>query len=291
MKPIHLLAVAIINIVWSINVIALKIAVTAMPPLLAVTLRYSIVLVVCLPWLRWLPGQMGRVALTGVVAGALFMGLGALSYSMADNVSALAIAGQLGVPFSLILAVIFYRERIRWVRIMGIALAFGGVAMLAFDPHILDERVGLLLTVAATFCWAVGNLLFRRLPGIFTLTIHGWLAAVSVPILAAASWYFEPGSFAVLPTIPWHIWAWLAYSAIGASLIGHGGMTWLFQRYPVSTVAPLTLAAPLLSVIVAVLVFEIPVTLVMVAGGLVTLAGIAIITFRTARARDTKAAA
>ncbi len=291
MKPRHLLAILIIDLIWAGNVVAIKLAVEAIPPLMAVTLRYAIVLLCCLPFARWLPGRMLAVLGTGVVAGALFMGLGSLSFHLADNVSALAIAGQAGVPFSLILAVIFYHERIRWVRISGIVLAFAGVATLAFDPHIVDERIGLLLTLAAAFCWAAGNLLFRRLQGVFVLTIHFWLAAVSVPLLAAASLVFEPGALAKVAEVPPHIWGWLAYSGIGASLIGHGGMTWLFQRYPVSTVAPLTLPTPLLSVIIATLVFGTPVTGIMVAGGLVTLAGIAIITLRTAQARDAVATA
>ena len=91
--------------------------------------------------------------------------------------------------------------------------------------------------------------------------------------------------------VPPHVWGWLAYSAIGASLIGHGGMTWLFQRYPVSTVAPLTLPTPLLSVIVAAVAFGTPITTSMIIGGLVTMTGIAIITLRTAQARDKEPAA
>ena len=290
MKPRHLLLIALIDLIWAGNIVAIKVAVEAMPPLMAVTLRYLIVLAACAPWARWLPGRMLGVIGTGVVAGALFMGVGALGFSVADNVSALAIAGQAGVPFSLILAVIFYRERIRWVRITGIALSFAGVAVLAFDPHILDERLGLALTLAAALCWAAGNLLFRRLQGVFVLTIHFWLALVSVPLLAAASLIFEPGALAHVGAVPLHVWGWLLYSALGASLIGHGGMTWLFQRYPVSTVAPLTLPTPLLSVIVATLVFGTPVTTAMVIGGLVTLTGVAIITLRTAQARDRDAA-
>ena len=217
--------------------------------------------------------------------------MGSIGFSVADNVSALAIASQAGVPFSLILAVIFYKERIRWVRITGIALSLAGVGVLVFDPHIFDERLGLILTLGASFAWAAGNLLFRRLQGVFVLTIHFWLALVSVPVLATASLVFERGALAHVAAVPWPVWGWLAYSAIGASLIGHGGMTWLFQHYPVSTIAPLTLPTPLLSIIVAVIVFGNPVTPAMVIGGLVTLSGIAIITLRTAQARDKEAAA
>ena len=289
MKKRHLALILLIDLIWAFNIVAIKISIDAIPPLMAVTLRYCIVLAVCLPWLRWLPGRMVAVLGTGLIAGALFMGTAALGFAAATNVSALAIAGQAGVPFSLILAVIFFRERIRWVRITGILLSFAGVGVLVFDPHIVDERLGLVLTLLAALFWAIGNILFRRLQGVFVLTIHAWLALVSIPVLAGASLIFEPGALAGTADVPLHVWGWLAYSAIGASLIGHGGMTWLFQRYPVSTVSPLTLPTPLLSVIVAAVVFGNPVTPTMIAGGLVTLAGIAIITLRTAQARDREA--
>ncbi len=286
MKLRHLALIALIDILWAVNIVAVKVAVDAVHPLTANVLRYAIVLLCCLPWLRWLPGRMPLVLVTGLVAGALFMGLGGLSYSVATNVSALAIAGQLGVPFSLILAIVFYHERIRWIRVSGIVLSFAGVAVMAFDPRIFDERLGLALTVAASLCWAAGNLLFRKLQGAHVLNLQGWLALVSVPVLATGSAVFEPGALAHLGSVPPQVWAWLAYSAIGSSIIGHGGMAYLFQRYPVSVVAPLTLPTPLLSVIVGVMVFKTPVGVPMVIGGLLTLVGIAIITLRTAAARE-----
>ncbi len=291
MKLRHLAFVGLIDCIWAGNVVAVKMYVHDAQPLTGTVLRYAIVLAVTLPWLRWQKGQMASILLTAVIAGALFMSLTGLSFAFANNVAALAIAGQLGVPFSLILGVLIYKERIHWPRITGILLSFVGVGVLAFDPRIFDERIGLLLTVGGSLSWALGNLLFRRLKGIHVLTIHAWLALISIPILATASAIFEPGALAHIPQLQWHSWGWLAYSAIGASLIGHGGMTWLFQRYPVSTVSPLTLPAPLLSIIMAILVFGTPVTPQIVIGGLLTLAGIAIITLRTAMARDSEGAA
>lgn len=286
MKRNHLALILGIDLIWAFNIVPVKLAVEAVGPLTAVLLRYGIVLIACLPWLRWLPGRMGWVLVTGFVAGAFFMTLGALSFALADNVSALAIAGQLGVPFSLILAVIIYKERIRWPRITAVILSFIGVAVMGFDPAIAHESVALWLTVAASLTWAIGNLLFRKLAGVPVLTIHAWLAAVSVPILFAAALWFEPQRLAAIGEISWTMWGWLAYSALASSLLGHGGMTWLLQRYPVATIAPLTLPTPLLSVIIAVIVFGTPITVQMIAGGALTLIGVAIITLRTAKARD-----
>jgi O-acetylserine/cysteine efflux transporter len=290
-KRSHLALILLIDLVWAFNIVPVKLAVGAAGPLTAVFLRYVIVLIACLPWLRWLPGRMGWVLVTGFVAGALFMGLGGLSFALADNVSALAVAGQLGVPFSLILAVVIYKERIHWPRIGAVALCFAGVAVIGFDPSIAHESIALWLTVAASLAWAVGNLLFRKLAGVPVLTIHAWLAAVSVPILGLAAWVFEPQRLVAIPSLSWQVWACLLYSGLLSSLFGHGGMSWLFQRYPVATVSPLTLPTPLMAVIIAVLVFGTPITGQMLVGGALTLVGVGIITLRTARARDDKSPA
>lgn len=289
MKPAHLAMILAIDCIWACNIVAVKEAVTSAGPLVAVLLRYAIATLVCLPFIRWLPGRMGLVLITGLVAGAGFMTLGALSFAVASNLSALSIVGQLGVPFSLILAVIFMGERIRWPRITATALAIIGVVVMGFDPAIASERLGILLTVAAALCWAGGNLLFRKLAGVPVLTIHGWLGLVSVPVMLLAAWAVEPQRLAAIPELPAATWGWLAYSAILSSLVGHGGMTWLFQRYPVATVSPLTLPTPLISVGIAIAVYATPITTQMLVGGALTLVGVAIITLRTAQRRDSDA--
>ncbi len=282
MRPIHLAFILFIDLCWALNIIAVKLAVEAIDPLAAVTLRYGIALLVCIPFIRWVPGQMRRIFITGLVAGAAFMAFVNLSMAVTDNVAALAIAGQLGAPFSLILAVIFLHERIKWLRIAGVSLAFVGVAIMGFDPAILSEWFGVTLTVVASMLWAVGSLLFRQLKGVNVMNIHGWLALVSVPALGTASLIFEPGALASVGNLPLDIWGWIAFSAIFSSLVGHAGMSWLLQHYEVSTIVPLTLPTPLISAGIAVAVFGTPVSASLVIGALVSFVGVAIITWRSA---------
>ena len=86
-----------------------------------------------------------------------------------------------------------------------------------------------------------------------------------------------------MPHVPLSAFAWIAYSAIAASLVGHAGMSWLLQRYPVTLITPFTLPTPLLAVAFATLVYGTPVTPLMWVGGVLTIAGVAIITLRSAR--------
>ena len=283
MRPIHIAFILLIDVLWAFNIVAIKEAVLLMSPLLTVALRYAVVLLVCATSIRIVPGRMGLMLLTGLITGAIQFGLGAYSYQVATNLSALAIAGQLGVPLSLILAILIDGERIAWRRTAGIVLAIAGVVLLVFDPRIADERMAIFLTFGASLCWAIGNLMFRRLTGISVLTIYGWQAIISIPLLLIASHFLEPGGIAALPHAPLSALAWIAYSAIAASLIGHAGMSWLLQRYPVTLITPFTLPTPLLAVAFATLVYGTPVTPLMWVGGALTIAGVAIITLRSAK--------
>lgn len=283
MKPLHIAFILLIDLLWAGNIVATKEAVMAMTPLLAVALRYMLMLAICAMQLKWVAGRMGMVLATGVVTGAVQFGLGAYSYQVANNLSALAIAGQLGVPLSLLMAILIDGERISWPRTVGIVLAFAGVALLVFDPAIANERMAILFTAGASLCWAAGNLMFKRLTGIPVFTLYAWQSLVSIPILLIASMWLEPGGLAALPDVPMGALGWVVYSAIGASLIGHAGMSWLVQRYPVTVITPLTLPTPLFAVALAVMVYGTPLTPMMWAGGAITLLGVAIITLRTAR--------
>ena len=283
MKSVHVAFVLLVDLLWAVNFIAIKEAVTVMPPLLSVALRYGVVLLLCLPFLRLVPGRMALLLATGVLTGAVQFGLGAYSFHVAGNLSALAIAGQAGVPLSLILAILIDGERIAWRRTLGILFAILGVLLLVFDPRIVDERLGIFLTFGASFCWAVGNLLFKRLTGLPVLTIYGWQALVSVPLLLAASWFAEPGGIIGLPQVPWQGFFWISYSAIASSLIGHAGISWLLQRYPVTVITPFTLPTPLLAVLAAVIVYGTPITPLMWAGGALTIIGVTIIALRSSR--------
>jgi O-acetylserine/cysteine efflux transporter len=282
-KPWHLTLMLLVNLAWGINVVPMKLSLEYLPPITATLLRFVFLLVLCAPALRWLPGRMMPVLLIGLIGGVFLFSLNMIAFSQVEDISALAIAGQLGVPFSLLLAIGFLRERIRIWRTFGIMLSFVGVLILSFDPRILDQWAALVLCVAASFCYAVATILMRQLRGVGPLQLQGWIAAVSLVPMLALSMFYEPGALASLPDLPPEPFGYLLFTAAASSIIGHGGMYWLLQRYPVSVTAPYTLLSPLLSVGFCVWLLDNQLTGQMVLGGIVTLAGVAIITIRSAR--------
>ncbi len=279
------------NLMWGLNLIAVKMSVDLVEPITAAFLRQAMVLMICLPALKLMPGKMRPLLLLGLMSGALFYIANNLSLSVSENMSALAIAGQLGVPFSLILAVVFLRERIHKTRIVGVGLSFAGVALIAFDPAIVDERLGLVLMALTSLIWAICSLLQRQLIGVPVLTIYAWIGLVGTIILGPVAAIAEPQAVAAIPQIPLATLGWILFSALGSTVIGQGAMSILLQRHPISSVVPLTLAAPVIAVIAASFWFATPLTWPIILGGMVVMAGIAIVTIRTAQAGERKGSA
>lgn len=280
---------ALMNVMWALNIIAAKMAVLEITPLTAAFLRQAIVCIVCASWLRIVPGQMKALLGLSVLTGGIYFVFINLSLVAADNVGALAITGQLGVPFSMILAVLLLGERIQKYRIAGVAMSFLGVAILMFDPAIVDEIAGIVLTVAAAMVWACSSLIQRTLRAVPILTVYAWIGLTGTLMLAPMALVFEPQGIAGIPNIALGSLGWVAFSAIGSTLLGHGSMSWLLQRHPIAVVTPLTLVAPVLSVLVASWYFRTPLTGIMILGGLVALTGVAIVTIRSARAGERRA--
>jgi|CXWL01.1.fsa_nt_gi O-acetylserine/cysteine efflux transporter len=281
-----ILIACVMNLMWGLNLIAVKMGVDLVSPLTAAWLRQAMVLVICLPALKIIPGKMRELLLLGLMSGALFYIFVNLSLAVSSNISALAIAGQLGVPFSLIMAIIFLGERIHRARILGIVLAFGGVVMLVFDPAAAHEQAGIALTAVSCLIWAFCSLIQRRLIGTPVLTIYAWVGLVGSIVLFPIALYFEPASVSRLPELPLSTLGWILFSALGSTVIGQGAMSLLLQRHPVSSVIPLSLVAPVIAVIASSLYFGTKLTSFMITGGVIVMIGVAIVTIRTAKAKE-----
>ena len=282
-----MVVVAGMNILWGLNLIAAKVAVGAIAPFTAGFLRQALVLAICVTSLRIIPGKMLALTALGLLSGGAFYIAINLALAISDNVGALAIASQLGVPFSLLLAIIVFRERIHLPRIAGIALSFAGVVLLVFDPAAAHEMPGLALTALSSVIWAICSLIQRSLIGVPVLTIYAWIGLWGTIVLGGLALIFEPAAVHGIPDMSLGTFGAVAFSGIGSTVLGQGAMSWLLQRHPVSTITPLTLATPVIAVFAAGWYFGTPPTMLMLVGGAIAMIGVGIVTIRTARAEKT----
>ncbi len=280
LRPEHLVLSLAINLVWGYNLVAVKIGVTEFSPLAFTALRFAVLAAVLVPLLRLQRGQMPALFAIAMTMGALHFGLIFAGMALADDVSAVAIVIQLNVPFATILSVAFLGERIGWPRVAGLALAFAGVLVMSFDPRVFGYLDAVALTAAAALSGAIGMLLMRRIRDVGVIQLQGWLAVFSLPVLVVLAASFESQFAAQAAAASWRGWAAAIYTALAASLVGHGGLYYLLQRYPVSVVAPQTLLATVFAVLFGVTLLGDTLTPRMLIGGVLTLVGVLVIVLR-----------
>lgn len=269
---------------WGFHYVVVKVAVVEIPPIFYAAMRMAIVAAVLAPFLRWRPGKMKLVLVAALCFGAvnyafLFTGL------KLATASASAIANQLYVPFAMILSVIFLKETIGWRRIVGIALAFAGVAVIAIskDQDVDGARIGIGvgLVAAATFVEANGSILVKKASGFKPWELLAWFGLIGAPCLFAISATIEHGQMASLAASDKKlIIGAILYSAIVSSVFGHTAYYWLIQRRPVSEVASSTLLTTFFAVSFSVALLGEPFTLAFIIGGVMTLIGVAIVVLR-----------
>lgn len=269
-----------INVVWGFAMIAAASSLKHFPPLEFTALRFFLISVILFPLLRWQTGRMRQIFWIAMTGGTFNFALLFLGVSWAGEVSAVSIAGQLGVPFATVLSIVFLGETVRWRRWTGIALAFGGVMIIGFDPKVVSYLDGFLMVVASAFVGSVSSILMRQVKEIPVFEMQALIATISWPVLLLMSLLFETGQVEAMATASLLDWGGIIYVALMSSLVAHAGFYWLIQRHEVSKVTPLTLLSPLFTVVFGVILLGETLTWRIVLGGAVALIGVAIIAMR-----------
>lgn len=269
---------------WGLNYVAVKFSVAELPPLLTTALRFAIVAVAILPFSMPKREHLAALALLSLTMGSLHFGV--LFYTMVRiDAATAAIILQACVPFGVILGAIFFHERISLQRGAGILLGFGGIVVLAGEPGGNSQPLLIGLLLVAALCWAVSSALFKVIPPIPSLTYIGGTALFAVPQMLLASWLLEDHQWAAMDAASLRAWGGVVFSAVGASIIGHGLWYGLVQRHDLSLVVPFTLLAPVIGVLAAVTVLGESLGVEKIAGGILTMLGVALIQFNWPRRR------
>jgi O-acetylserine/cysteine efflux transporter len=277
----------LMNFIWGLNLIASKIGVGEFPPIFFTALRFGSLAVFLLPMLRMHRGQMTNLFAAVLLTGPATFALLFAGIALTEDAATVAVASQMGVPFSTLMSIWFLGETIRWRRTLGIMLAFGGIVIISFDPRVLAYWEGLALVVASSFVSALGLIFLKRLKGIRPLELQSWVALVGGAILLLLSLILEGGQMSAVRNATWEGWAALFFTTVMSSLIAHTAWYYLVGRYPVTSLSPLTLLSPLFGIFFGVTLLNDQLTARMLAGGAVTLIGVLIVVLREKRIVDT----
>jgi O-acetylserine/cysteine efflux transporter len=273
--------ILIICLVWAGNFIAGSFGMQHFSPFLFMVVRFAILLLILLPFLRPPPpGQWSRLIVVCLMIGALHFSLMFWALSRSADVSSVAVTQQTYIPVAVVLAIFLMKERVGWKTLASTMLAFLGVLIVGFDPLVLTQLDVLAITLVSAMFHALGSIYQRGIRGVGVLNFQAWTAVVALPVLVVASLLTEQGQIETLAAARWDTWASVAYSAVLASIVGHGLFFYMVQRHPVSSVMPYLQLTPVLAVVFGVVIWGDQPGARLLTGGSLVILGILLITLR-----------
>ena len=196
------------------------------------------------------------------------------------QVGTAALIIQTSVPFALLLAFILFGEGFGWRRALGILICFVGVTMLLGEPSISKNIVYAGMALLSALAFGAANLQLRTLGGISVFAINGWMAVFAIPQMALMALIFETGQLESVINASTKTWLAILHMGIIVSIFGHGLWYQLVPRYRTNQTMPFTILIPIFGVAIGIVFLDEILTWLILAGGLVTIAGVAIIVFQ-----------
>jgi len=292
-----LLALLVV-VVWGLNFVVIKVGLHNMPPLMLAGLRFMLV---AFPALFFVARP--KIPFRLLLGYGLTISFGqfaflfcAINFGMPAGLASLVLQAQ--AFFTIILGALVFGERLQGKQLAGIALAVVGVLVLA-EASLNGQHVallGFLLTLAAAFSWACGNIFNKKImqlearPAVMSLVV--WSALIPIVPFMLASYLLDGPTvmYNSLVTIDVTTILSLVYLAFVATIIGYGIWGTLLGRYETWRVAPLSLLVPVVGIASAALLLDEKLGALQLIGAVLVMAGLYINVFgfrvrRTARVR------
>jgi len=248
------LALAVVA-VWGTNFVVIKIALGTVPPLLLAVLRFAFAVLPAVMFIRRPAVPWRQLAAYGVLIGVGQFGLLYLAIDGRISPGLASLVVQTQVFFTIGLAIVLAGERVRAYQWLALALAAGGIAIIAWHTGGDTTAAGLVLVIAAALAWAGGNMVARASGRVDMLGYVVWSSAFAVPPLLALSLWFEgPARIGqALADADAAVWAAVLWQSLGNTLFGYAAWGWLLARHPAATVAPMALGVPVFGMLASAL--------------------------------------
>ena len=276
MKMAHIVLAVIVMVIWASTLIAARVAAEEVPGWALITLRMTIIAIILVPFVAIPRGHMAKTFGFSVTMGTMHFGLMFVALERIHAGTA-ALILQTSVPLALLLALVFFRERFGWRRAVKILISFFGITFLVGEPRINDNLLFVPLALIPALSFGSANLQLRGLGGVNVYAINGWMSVFAIPQMALISWIFETGQFEAIRNASIDTWIAVAHMGVAVAILGHGLWYQIVPQYRTNQPMPFTLLIPFFGVTLGIIILQETLTWFILAGGLITITGVAII--------------
>jgi drug/metabolite transporter (DMT)-like permease len=289
-----IICLGLVYIIWGSTYLAIKVAVETMPPLLMAGVRFLIAgsaLYITMRMLKVPRPTMRQWAQAGLV-GVLLLGGGNGTVSWVEQ------QVPSGIAALLVALVPLWMVSLNWVlpggarpsvrTMVGVALGFGGVALLALRGGVSGGSLNPIafLLVISSFVWAVGSLYARKadMPASPLMATAVEMLVGSLTLLVGGLVAGEAGKVH-LAAISWQSVAALGFLILFGSLVGYSSYTWLLKQASPALVSTYAYVNPVVALFLGVIILHEALSSVSLLAAAIIIVSVALITLPGSAAR------
>lgn len=247
MRPAHVLLAVLVAALWGFNFVVIRIGITNFPPLLFSAFRFTLA---ALPLVFFVskPDVPWRIILgIGMVLGVIKFSLLFIGMDLGMSAGLASLVLQSQAFFTAILVALIFKEMPGPMQVLGIAVAFAGIGLIATTVDNSVTPIGLALVVGAGFMWAISNLLMKQAGQVDMLALMVWVSLVPpIPLLVLSMIFEGPqAAYVAVSNLTVQGIGAIAYIAFVATIFGFAVWGKLIRIYGAARVAPFSLLVPI----------------------------------------------
>ncbi|MFY1662997.1 EamA family transporter [Pseudomonas sp. Pseu.R1] len=258
MKLRHLLLAISITAIWGVNFSVIKLGLATVDPFILAGMRFTLC---ALPAIFFIPKPdvpLRYLAGYGLVFGVGLWGVVNLGIQSGLSAGIASLVLQFSAFFTILLGARVFKEKVSRYQIAGMAIAFCGLLSII---AIVDGSVtssGLALVLMGALAWSVANVINKKAktPHVFAFLV--WSSAFSPIALFALDFAVNgtTGYQTLITQMDDRAVLSILFQVYPNTLFGYWVWNSLMKRYPVSTIAPLSLLVPVFGLLGSVIIFN-----------------------------------
>ncbi len=274
----HFSLAFLVVFIWALNFVAIEVALKDMPPIFLNVLRFFLLSIPAVFFVKRPAVPFRYVLAYGLILFALSFSLLFIGIRLGVTAGLASVLFQAQAFFSLLFAILFFKEKLHIWQVLGALLSFSGIGWIAANTGGNLTVSGLTAVLLGSVAWGFGNTISKKFGKINTISLVVWGGLAAWPPLLVLSLLLEgPDAMTKgLLHISFQSAAAILYIVLGSSLFAFAAWAWLIHHHPLSQIIPFTLLVPVLGLIDSKLIMGEPLPLWKIGASLLVIAGLSL---------------
>ena len=254
-----------------------KPAMESFPPILLNGLRWSLSGLLMCYFFPFPKNYIKQMLAISIIGGSIQYSLSFYGLKILDGASATLFV-QAEIPFGILIAYFLLGERAPVKNIIGLIIAFVGIAILSGNPNLEGKLIGVGLILSGAFLWSLAQVIAKEVSEkIGGLALTAWLGIFAGPQCLLASYLIEGNTFDYIYNATPKSWMILIYLAVGMNVIGYSCWYSVLSRNPVNNVMSVLLLFPVTGLLTSIFILNETPNTYAYFGGAIIISGVAMI--------------